>query len=87
MIPSQQFMPLINLDSYFLQMSSIAQMEVVAPSPLLSAHTQPMQVPPQHVVAPVSRHRIPAPAMRWSARPAQAIGMVSDNACAACPHQ
>lgn len=98
MIPVHSFTPLLGLDSHFLQLPGLS--EPNSPDDVESVQAEVATGPLQVVAPPVGyaqktslpqisvsrRARIPAPVMRWSARPAQAIGMLSDNACAACPH-
>lgn len=95
MIPANYFTPLTGLDSYFAQLPVPVQLPVVqAPvqPPLQQVQVQAQVQPPVaqvqavNTMATTERQRIPVPTMRWAARPAQAIGMLSDNPCAACPH-
>lgn len=82
MIPANYFTPLTGLDSYFAQLP----IEVQVQPPVVQVQVQPPVVQAVNTMATTERQRIPVPTMRWAARPAQAIGMLSDNPCAACPH-
>lgn len=88
MIPVNQFAPVTSLDSYFTAVvAPIPSPEIsVISQAVHSAPPVPVQIITPVVDAVLPRQRIPAPTMRWSARPAQAIGVLSDNPCAACPH-
>lgn len=95
MIPANYFTPLTGLDSYFAQLPvqvqvqlPVVQVQVQPPVLPVQVQVQPpvVQVQAVNTMATTERQRIPVPTMRWAARPAQAIGMLSDNPCAACPH-